>query len=163
VARSGADRGAQWPGSQVISAQKANTANAFSLTGFAISTANLWAATQLGGSLFGLQLSNPVDTALAYANKGHGGGNAKKYGLEKDPMVKSFIGGVNVFGGEASTLRFEWGPPGALGALGALGVSETLSVGIITSRGECVIPSASTMFREVLGGLRWERRGQHYL
>jgi len=59
VARSGADRGAQWPGSRVISAQKANTANAFSLTGFAIPTANLWAATQLGGSLFGLQLSSP--------------------------------------------------------------------------------------------------------
>ena len=29
VAFSGADRGAQWPGSRVISAQKANTANAF--------------------------------------------------------------------------------------------------------------------------------------
>src|SRR5262245_56950013 len=33
VAFSGADRGAQWPGSRVISAQKANTANAFSLDG----------------------------------------------------------------------------------------------------------------------------------
>src|SRR5207302_1922843 len=32
VAFSGADRGSQWPGSRVISAQKANTANAFSLT-----------------------------------------------------------------------------------------------------------------------------------
>ena len=31
VAFSGADRGAQWPGSRVISAQKASTANAFSL------------------------------------------------------------------------------------------------------------------------------------
>src|SRR5439155_6785676 len=31
VAFSGANRGAQWPGSRVISAQKANTANAFSL------------------------------------------------------------------------------------------------------------------------------------
>ena len=33
VAFSGTDRGAQWPGSRVISAQKANTANAFSLPG----------------------------------------------------------------------------------------------------------------------------------
>src|SRR5689334_7371806 len=31
VAFSGVDRGAQWPGSRVISAQKANTANSFSL------------------------------------------------------------------------------------------------------------------------------------
>src|SRR5947209_4262656 len=31
VAFTGADRGSQWPGSRVISAQKANTANAFSL------------------------------------------------------------------------------------------------------------------------------------
>ena len=36
VAFSGSDRGAQWPGSRVISAQKANTANAFSLDGLAL-------------------------------------------------------------------------------------------------------------------------------
>ena len=59
VAFSGADRGAQWPGSRVISAQKANTANAFSLDGLALSTANLYSAVQPGGSLFGLQESNP--------------------------------------------------------------------------------------------------------
>ena len=35
-------RGDQWPGSRVISAQKANTANAFSLPGLALSTANLY-------------------------------------------------------------------------------------------------------------------------
>ena len=40
VAFSGADRGAQWPGSRVISAQKANTANSFSLNGLALSTAS---------------------------------------------------------------------------------------------------------------------------
>jgi len=45
VAFTGGDRGDQWPGSRVISAQKANTANAFSLPGLALSTANLWAAT----------------------------------------------------------------------------------------------------------------------
>src|SRR5437588_4748020 len=66
VAFSGNDRGDQWPGSRVISAQKANTANAFSLPGFALSTANLYTAVQPGGSLFGLQHSNPVDTDVAY-------------------------------------------------------------------------------------------------
>ena len=66
VVFSGEHRGDQWPGSRVISAQKANTANAFSLEGFALSTANLFAAVQPGGSLFGLQESNPVDTRVAY-------------------------------------------------------------------------------------------------
>src|SRR5262245_49449942 len=46
VAFSGNDRGDQWPGSRVISAQKANTANAFSLPGLALSTANLYSAVQ---------------------------------------------------------------------------------------------------------------------
>ena len=62
VAFTGTDRGQQWPGSRVISAQKANTANAFSLPNFALSTANLYTAVQPGGSLFGLQESNPVAT-----------------------------------------------------------------------------------------------------
>ena len=53
VAFTGADRGAEWPGSRVISAQKAHTANAFSLPQLALSTANLWAAVQPGGSLYG--------------------------------------------------------------------------------------------------------------
>src|SRR5262245_16604572 len=65
VAFTGNDRGAQWPGSRVISAQKANTANAFSLPGLALSTANLFSAVSPGGSLFGLQLSNPVNTDVA--------------------------------------------------------------------------------------------------
>jgi uncharacterized protein GlcG (DUF336 family) len=93
VAFSGADRGAQWPGSRVISAQKANTANAFSLPGLALSTANLFSAVQPGGSLFGLQHSNPVDTSVAY------GGNSAHNGLANDFMVHNKIGGVNVFGG----------------------------------------------------------------
>lgn len=43
VTFSGEDRGDQWPGSRVISAQKANTANAFSLPGLALSTGNIHA------------------------------------------------------------------------------------------------------------------------
>src|SRR4051794_21348776 len=80
VAFSGKDRGDQWPGSRVISAQKANTANAFSLDGLALSTANLFTAVQDGHSLFGLQASNPVDTSVAY------GGISAAYGSGKDPM-----------------------------------------------------------------------------
>src|SRR5512143_40827 len=93
VAFSGVDRGAQWPGSRVISAQKANTANAFSLdsssnsagsgqpSGLALSTANLYSAVQPGGSLFGLQFSNPVNPGVAYK------GPSSHYGTSNDPMV----------------------------------------------------------------------------
>ena len=93
VAFTGDDRGDQWPGSRVISAQKANTANAFSLPGLALSTANIYSAVQPGGSLYGLQASNPVDTDVAY------GGNPANNGQSNDPMVGGRIGGVNVFGG----------------------------------------------------------------
>jgi uncharacterized protein GlcG (DUF336 family) len=93
VAHSGDDRGDQWPGSRVISAQKANTANAFSLPGFALATANLFEATQNGGSLFGLQFSNPVSTDAAY------GEPSSAIGTATDPMVGQKIGGINVFGG----------------------------------------------------------------
>ena len=81
VAFTGGDRGSQWPGSRVISAQKANTANAFSLPGLALSTANLYSLAQPGGSLYGLQHSNPVDTDGAY------GGSPKNYGAHNDPMM----------------------------------------------------------------------------
>src|SRR5277367_6372287 len=93
VAFTGSARGDQWPGSRVISAQKANTANAFSLPTLALSTANLFTATQPGGSLFGLQESNPVSTRVAYR------GDSVAYGTSNDPMVGGKIGGVNVFGG----------------------------------------------------------------
>jgi uncharacterized protein GlcG (DUF336 family) len=93
VAFQGDNRGDQWPGSRVISAQKANTANAFSLNKLALSTANLFPAVQPGGSLFGLQESNPVNTAVAY------GGDSHLIGTSSDPMVGGKIGGVNVFGG----------------------------------------------------------------
>lgn len=112
VAFTGNDRGAQWPGSRVISAQKANTANAFSLPGLALSTANLYTAVQPGGSLFGLQESNPVDTSVAY------GGNAQNYGQPNDPMVGKKIGGVNVFGGGLGLYNSDKKLVGALGVSG---------------------------------------------
>jgi uncharacterized protein GlcG (DUF336 family) len=127
VAFSGTNRGAQWPGSRVISAQKANTANAFSLdsssntngsgqaTGLALSTANLYSAVQPGGSLFGLQESNPVDTHVAY------GGPTFQFGTQQDPMVGNKIGGVNVFGGGLALYS------GNKQIIGAVGVSGDTS------------------------------------
>lgn len=125
VAFSGANRAAQWPGSRVISAQKANTANAFSLdssansglalNGLALSTANLYSAVQPGGSLFGLQESNPVNTDVAYADP------EASFGTVNDPMKGGRIGGVNVFGGGLAL----YGPGKVV--LGGLGVSGDTS------------------------------------
>jgi len=127
VAFSGVNRGAQWPGSRVISAQKANTANAFSLdsssfsggsgqaNGLALSTANLYSAVQPGGSLYGLQHSNPVDAADAYAGPSH------QIGTANDPMVGNKIGGVNVFGGGLAL----YGPGKVI--VGGVGVSGDTS------------------------------------
>jgi uncharacterized protein GlcG (DUF336 family) len=112
VAFTGADRGSQWPGSRVISAQKANTANAFSLAGLALSTANLYAAVQPGGTLYGLQHSNPVDTEAAYR------GPAANFGENDDPMVGRRIGGVNVFGGGLALYNAKKQLVGAVGVSG---------------------------------------------
>lgn len=112
VAFTGAEVDSQWPGSRVISAQKANTANAFSLKGLALSTANLYSAVQPGGSLYGLQASNPVDVSVAYAGEG------KKFGSAKDPMTGKRIGGVNVFGGGLALYDAKGRIVGALGVSG---------------------------------------------
>lgn len=112
VAFTGSDRGDQWPGSRVISAQKANTANAFSLPLLALSTANLYSAVQPGGSLYGLQHSNPVDTEVAYR------GPAANFGQPDDPMVGRRIGGVNVFGGGLSLYDASHTLIGAIGVSG---------------------------------------------
>jgi uncharacterized protein GlcG (DUF336 family) len=112
VAFTGDDRGSQWPGSRVISAQKANTANAFSLPKLSLSTANLYTATQPGGSLFGLQLSNPVATDVAYS------GSPDNYGQKNDPMVGGRIGGVNVFGGGLALYNSSKQLIGAIGVSG---------------------------------------------
>jgi uncharacterized protein GlcG (DUF336 family) len=125
VVNSGGGAGAVesiWLGSRVISAQKAYTANAFSMsagssgTAIALSTANLYTAVQPGGSLFGLQESNPVRSGLAYIGEPYNYGNGVF-----DPMVGQVIGGVNVFGGGLAI----YSPAGV--RLGAIGVSGDTS------------------------------------
>jgi uncharacterized protein GlcG (DUF336 family) len=119
VAFSGDDRGAQWPGSRMIAAQKAYTANAFSLPpgsrgvlpGLALSTANLYSAVQPGGSLYGLQHSNPVDPETAYA------GDPARAGRSDDPLVGRKAGGVNVFGGGLALYT----PDAIVGGIGVSG------------------------------------------
>jgi uncharacterized protein GlcG (DUF336 family) len=129
VAFTGAERDDQWPASRVISAQKANTANSLSLDKFALSSGNLYAAVQPGGSLFGLQESNPVDVSVAYR------GSAQAFGTGQDPMVGGRIGGINVFGGGLALYS-------STGVLGGLGVSGDTS---------CADHNVAWRVREALG------------
>ena len=123
VVFTGNNRGDQWPGSRVISAQKANTANAFSLPtgvgfGAPLSSGNLYGTVLEEGSLLGLQFSNPVFPRVAYS------GPANRFGKPNDPMKGKRIGGINVFGGGLA-LYDEDGNGGKL--IGGLGVSGDTS------------------------------------
>lgn len=96
--------GDAWPGSRAIAIAKANTANAFSNDGLALSTANLYAATQPGGSLYGLNNSNPFNPDFLPIGSGIGNvpGGVITFGggvpLYKDGKV---IGGLGVSGDSA--------------------------------------------------------------
>ncbi len=103
---------AQWPGSRLISAQKANTANAFSLKASALSSANLYSGVQPGGFLYGIQESNPINLNVAYD------GPTNAYGSSGDPLVGKLIGGLNVFGGGLALYNEQGEIVGALGVSG---------------------------------------------
>jgi uncharacterized protein GlcG (DUF336 family) len=116
VCRTSENLGDQWPGSRSIAIEKANTANALSLPTFAFSTANLYSGAQPGGFLYGILVTNPVDTATMYA------GDAAQYGTPNDPMVGKKASGVVVFGGGLALYDGET-------IVGALGVSGDTSGG----------------------------------
>jgi len=75
--------GDAWPGSRAIAIAKANTANDFSNVNLALSTANLYAPTQPGGSLYGLNNSNPFNPEFLALRSG----------------ANQFAGGIITFGG----------------------------------------------------------------
>jgi uncharacterized protein GlcG (DUF336 family) len=110
-----------WLGSRIISAQKANTANSFSTDALSLSTANLFSAVQPGGSLFGLQESNPVNAEVAYE------GNAENWGTPEDSLVGQRIGGVNVFGGGLTLYIADPTQSHGKRKVGAIGVSGDTS------------------------------------
>ena len=112
VASTGAAPGDQWPGSRLISAEKAYTANAFSLPKLAVSTANLYTATQPGGPLFGLAEGNPLDVSTAY------NGVAARFGTSDDPLVGNRVGGTITFGGGVPLYDSAHEIVGALGVSG---------------------------------------------
>jgi hypothetical protein len=65
---SGTTRGDQWPGSRLIAAEKANTANGLSGNNYALSTANIFAASQPGQSLYSLATSAPPNPNAVFGN-----------------------------------------------------------------------------------------------
>lgn len=89
---SGTNRGDQWPGSRLIAASKASTANGLSGRDYALSTANIFAASQPGQSLYSLATSAPANPNAVF-------GDPATFGTPKDPMVGKAVGGVIVFGG----------------------------------------------------------------
>ena len=106
----GPNRGAEWPGSRLISAEKANTANAFSTDNFALSTGNIYSAAQPGNSLYSI-VSGP-NPNIAFA------GDPQKFGQPDDPLVGKPIGGVIVFGGGLALYDKKGQIVGALGVSG---------------------------------------------
>ena len=93
--------GDAWPGSREIAIAKAGTANDFSNDKLALSTANLYAPTQPGGSLYGLNNSNPFNPVALPQNVG----------------VGSVPGGIITFGGGVA-LYLNGKVVGALGVSG---------------------------------------------
>jgi len=92
VVFSGSNRSQEWPGSRVIAAAKANTANGLSNDVYAISTANIFAASQPGQSLYSLATSGPPNPQAVF-------GDPASFGTPNDPMIGKAVGGVIVFGG----------------------------------------------------------------
>ena len=103
--------GDAWPGSRAIAIAKASTANDFSNDALALSTANLYSATQPGGSLYGLNNSNPFNPAFLPQGSGIGkvpggvitfGGGVALYSGGK------VIGGLGVSGDSACADSKHW-------------------------------------------------------
>ena len=112
VTRSGESFGDQWPGSRSIAAEKAFAANAFSLPGFALSTANLYWPSQPENSLYALVTSNPVHEEAFYF------GDAASWGTEDDPVAGRRVGGTVVFAGGLPLYDDQGEPVGGLGVSG---------------------------------------------
>jgi len=126
VTFSGEDRNAQWTIGRAVSAAKAHTSNMLSLPagrggllpGIASSTANVWYVVQPGSFGFGLTLSNPVDTDVAYR------GNPAHYGKPNDPMVGRRIGGVLGTAGGLALYNSDGNRVGGLGLSGDTACSD---------------------------------------
>jgi uncharacterized protein GlcG (DUF336 family) len=108
---SGTTRADQWPGSRVIAAEKASTANALSGRDYALSTANIYAASQPGQSLYSLATAAPPNPAAVF-------GDPVTFGTPTDPMIGKAIGGIIVFAGGLPLYQSDGKIVGGLGLSG---------------------------------------------
>lgn len=104
-----ADPNDVWPGSQAIAKAKAYTANAFSLTTFALSTARLYTFTQPGHSLNSLGQSNLFNPSLLAPPGGNAGG------------TNQIAGGTIFFGGGLPLYKTTGASKVLIGGLGISG------------------------------------------
>jgi len=104
--------GDAWPGSRAIAIAKAETANDFSNVKLALSTANLYAATQPGGSLYGLNNSNPFNPFFNTITTDNSVDRSRGNGVGFNP------GGVITFGGGVALYRQGGQVMGGLGVSG---------------------------------------------
>src|SRR5579884_4082406 len=102
------NRSQVWPGSRMIAAEKANTANAVSGPDYAFSTANLFFPTQPGQSLYGLITTSAPNPQAAF-------GDPTSFGQENDPIVGKAVGGLVVFGGGLALYNMQGKIVGGMG------------------------------------------------
>jgi len=113
--------GDAWPGSRAIAIAKASSANDFSNSAFALSTAMLYGPTQPGGSLYGLNNSNPFDpTYLAQGSLAQGSIQTASAGALIGAFAPKVPGGIITFGGGVPLYQGK-------DVIGALGVSGDTS------------------------------------
>jgi uncharacterized protein GlcG (DUF336 family) len=108
---SGTTRADQWPGSRVIAAEKASTANALSGRDYALSTANIYAASQPGQSLYSLATAAPPNPVAVFRDP-------VTFGTPTDPMIGKAIGGIIVFAGGLPLYQNDGKIVGGLGLSG---------------------------------------------
>lgn len=108
---SGTDAKQEWPASRVIASSKANTANGVSNNDYAFSTANLYAPTQPGESLYSTPSSQPPNPKAVF-------GNPATFGTPNDPMIGKLVGGVIVYGGGLALYNAQGKVIGGLGLSG---------------------------------------------
>jgi uncharacterized protein GlcG (DUF336 family) len=111
------NRSQVWPGSRMIAAEKANTANALSGPDYALSTANVFFASQPGQSLYGLITTAPPNPQAAF-------GDPTSFGQENDPIVGKAVGGIVVFGGGLALYSEKGEIVGGLGVSGGTSCSD---------------------------------------
>ncbi|TRW99769.1 heme-binding protein [Candidatus Methylobacter oryzae] len=106
-------------GNRLIAIQKASTASAFSFDAFSISTANLYGLTLPGGSLYGLQFSNPITVTASNTSNLGSSDNTGSFGQGmSDPAVGTHVEGVIALGGGLALYNSQRVKVGAIGVSG---------------------------------------------